>query len=457
MDRSTICGRLAAHPLFQDLEAEALADIAQYVSLQQYAPGTTIVWQGDASTTIFLMVRGLAAVTHMKSEGQPSHPLAYLMPGASFGEVGILDQQPRSATVQALTEVEVLRLSRTDFLAIMQRYAPVAIALARLLGQYLVEADRHHLQEINPTRLILIFDLGGEDGALKFGHVLAAHLAHQATPATALIAYPASDSEASESDIIPYRAGYDQLIPGSDMTLPPATQATLLADRVTRHYDNAVVVLPGAIDATSMVWLMHAQHTVLWVSSTADGSEQLRQVQRDLTPYTASGQMGVSVALATDPLDPRAEQRVDIGADYVVSVHQLPEPQASEESPVLTGEIERVVMTLIERVNHSHQLAVYVPTTVAVDRAADTTPYIERTLAFLGTRFGGATSTPARGVWQSEAVGLVREAVHVVQTYATGADLHRYLPEVLAYVKMIKTELQQEAMALEVDHQLILL
>jgi hypothetical protein len=120
-------------------------------------------------------------------------------------------------------------------------------------------------------------------------------------------------------------------------------------------------------------------------------------------------------------------------------------------------EIERVVRTLIDRVNHTHQLAVYVPTTVAVDRAADTTPYIERTLAFLGARFGGATSTPAQGVWQSEAVGLVREAVHVVQTYATGEDLHRYLPEVLAYVKMIKTELQQEAMALEVDHQLMLL
>jgi hypothetical protein len=60
-------------------------------------------------------------------------------------------------------------------------------------------------------------------------------------------------------------------------------------------------------------------------------------------------------------------------------------------------------------------------------------------------------------VWQSDTAGLVQEAVHLVQTYATPEDLHRYLPEVVAYIKMIKTELQQEAMALEVDQRLLLL
>jgi CRP-like cAMP-binding protein len=451
MDVSKLGERLAAHPLFEGLTPEALADVAQYVRLQQYAPGSIMVWQGEASTTISLMERGLAAVTHLAGLNQEAHVLAYLMPGASFGEIGILDQQPRSATVQALTEVEALVLTRDDFLAILRRYPTVAIALARRLGQALVAADRRHHQETHPARLILVYDLGVGVGALGLGQALATQLGRQAASKTALVVY--QDAEvtpgAREPVVIRQDAAYDRLSPGADTTLPPAVQATLLADQIARQYDNAVVVLPEMSDTTRLVWLMHAQHVVLFVAPSASGREQLHHAQRHLARYTASGQTGVSVVVAGLPGD----QPEPIRADYVITLDKLSPLQGTEASP----ELERIVTTLIERINHTHQVAIYIPTTVAVDQMADTSGYVERTLAFLGSQFGGATSTPAAGVWQSEVVGLVREAVHLVQTYATSTDLHRHLPEVVNYVKMLKLELQQEAMALEVDHQLMLL
>jgi hypothetical protein len=319
-----------------------------------------------------------------------------------------------------------------------------------------VDADRRYHQEVNPTRLILIFDLNGGAGAALFGHAVATHLVRKAGPATALVEYPRLGSSAAEPRFSPPSAGYERLVPGTTASLPLAVEATLLADRIARQYDNAVVILPGLIDDTSMVWLRQAHRAVLWVAPTVHGQEQLSQVQHHLAQYTASGRMGVSVAIAAQPGE-RLGSPGELGADYIVRLSELPQLGATDPEPALSAETEQVVMTLIERLDHTHQIALYIPTTIAIDRTADTSSYVERTLTFLGARFGGATSLPARGVWQSEAVGLVQEAVYLVQTYATTEDLHRFLPEVLAYVKALKTELQQEAMALEVNHQLMLL
>ena len=147
------------------------------------------------------------------------------------------------------------------------------------------------------------------------------------------------------------------------------------------------------------------------------------------------------------------EPRVFDAADY-----ELPSfaPFAEAGSSVSEA-VAHVITTLIDRIDRSHQLVLYIPTTLAVDQTFDTTAYVERTLTFLGARFGGATSKQASGVWRSEMAGLVGETVYLVQTYATEADLMMHLDAVVAFIKGLKHELGQEAMALEVDQKLILI
>jgi hypothetical protein len=112
---------------------------------------------------------------------------------------------------------------------------------------------------------------------------------------------------------------------------------------------------------------------------------------------------------------------------------------------------------LVDRLDRNHLVAVYVPTTVDVDQAADTSAHVERTLALLGERFGGAFSTMAHGVWRGGQAMLIGEAVHRVQAYATEAMLHQFLPELVAHVRTLKAELRQEAVALEIDGHLLLI
>jgi len=109
------------------------------------------------------------------------------------------------------------------------------------------------------------------------------------------------------------------------------------------------------------------------------------------------------------------------------------------------------ISTLLSKSSLFSELTAETLSEIAVDQAFDTTTYVEQTLAFLGERFGGATSKPASGVWRSEMAGLVGETVYLVETYATEADLMTHLDAVVAYIKQLKHELGQEAMALEVD------
>ena len=117
----------------------------------------------------------------------------------------------------------------------------------------------------------------------------------------------------------------------------------------------------------------------------------------------------------------------------------------------------QITHRFFDSLEHRHQIGVYVPTTLAVNQQIDTTEYVNRTLNFLGERFGGATRIQANGVWKSAEVGLVGETVYIVRTYATEADMNKYLDEIIAYIKEIKINLKQETIAFEVDQKLALL
>lgn len=98
-----------------------------------------------------------------------------------------------------------------------------------------------------------------------------------------------------------------------------------------------------------------------------------------------------------------------------------------------------------------HRVAVYVPGTNGVNTAADNSEYVRRAAALLSDAFGGATATPARGYWMSDAAGLVEEKTTVVYAYAAGADLERGLDTVIEFCEGMKEAQKQEAVGLEID------
>ena len=102
------------------LTAEQVAEVSPKLVRRAYEPGEVIINQGDAPDRFYIVIGGEAEVWHEGLSGQ-SDEIDLRKPGEYFGEVGLLQDRPRSATVRAPEDgrVEVLAMDREDFLELM--------------------------------------------------------------------------------------------------------------------------------------------------------------------------------------------------------------------------------------------------------------------------------------------------------------------------------------------------
>jgi CRP-like cAMP-binding protein len=123
-------------PLFAEFGDEELTAVAALVQTRRFAKHAVLVYEGDPGDALYIVVKGNVAVTRLSNEGKESI-LSILKEGDFFGEMGVLDASPRSATIKALGEVEVAILSRRDFLDMLARSAQMSLRLVLTLSSRL--------------------------------------------------------------------------------------------------------------------------------------------------------------------------------------------------------------------------------------------------------------------------------------------------------------------------------
>jgi CRP/FNR family cyclic AMP-dependent transcriptional regulator len=109
MDRSEMTKRLASVPLFARLEPHDLDLVAARMKEVHFEPGRAIAKQGDSGVGFHLIVDGEAEVS---GDGVPRHTIGA---GGYFGEIGLIDGGPRSATVTATSDLTTVSLVGWDF------------------------------------------------------------------------------------------------------------------------------------------------------------------------------------------------------------------------------------------------------------------------------------------------------------------------------------------------------
>ena len=115
---------LATLPLFNALDDDQLAELATWFHLESQVEGKRLVGEGAPGYTFFILSDGTAVVT---SEGQS---LATLGPGDFFGEIAILGDGRRSATVTSTSPVRVLVMFGTEFRRLEAAHPEIASHIA---------------------------------------------------------------------------------------------------------------------------------------------------------------------------------------------------------------------------------------------------------------------------------------------------------------------------------------
>jgi ATP-binding cassette subfamily B protein len=133
--------RLRRVPLFADLPPESLAAIAGRLELERFAPGDTIIQQGDLGDKLYLIDRGQVEVTAHNGPMGEQH-LNTLHEGDYFGEIALLLEIPRTASVHALGPVQLLSLSKADFRQLVDHLPGVAQRLGPTMQGRLAQQEQ---------------------------------------------------------------------------------------------------------------------------------------------------------------------------------------------------------------------------------------------------------------------------------------------------------------------------
>lgn len=133
-----IAAALGRVPLFAGISAELMARLAAVTGEQDFEPGHFIVLQGQVGTGLYVIVAGSVRVMRGSDE------LAVLGPDDFFGELSVIDQQPRSASVQAIESTRCLALASWDLLDLLETDPKLAQNMLRGLAARVREHGEQH-------------------------------------------------------------------------------------------------------------------------------------------------------------------------------------------------------------------------------------------------------------------------------------------------------------------------
>lgn len=137
LNKDQVLSKLAAIPMFSDLAPDSLEALADMVQYRRYPKGAFIVGQNEVGSSMFLLISGRVKVALANEGAAKELVLSYLEAPAHFGEMALVDAQPRSADVVAVTDVEAFALDAKDLSAAIQLQPRLALSLIATLSRRL--------------------------------------------------------------------------------------------------------------------------------------------------------------------------------------------------------------------------------------------------------------------------------------------------------------------------------
>ncbi len=119
----------------QLLPADSVAQLIPYVSIRHYAAGVTVFNQGDQGQELFFIVKGSVQV--IRITGDTDKVIDELEAGDTFGEMALISDQPRSATIRTKDDVEVYTLQKIDFEYLMKQSPEMQESSRKLMAERL--------------------------------------------------------------------------------------------------------------------------------------------------------------------------------------------------------------------------------------------------------------------------------------------------------------------------------
>lgn len=127
-------------PIFKDIDPTKLRLLAFISERMSYDPGENLCVQGEQGDSAYVIMGGIADV--LVNTPQGDRPVAEVKQNDFVGEIAILCDVPRTATIVARTELNVLTISKDNFLKMLQEFPEMGLEVMRVLAQRLEKTTR---------------------------------------------------------------------------------------------------------------------------------------------------------------------------------------------------------------------------------------------------------------------------------------------------------------------------
>jgi signal transduction histidine kinase len=147
---------LKASKVFSDLPAADVEDVARVAREISFGTDQTIFKEGDPGDGIYIVKEGLISISAIVATGE-SRVLTKVGPGELFGEMAVLDHNPRSAGAMAAEPSVVYFIERKELMCLFDRTPRLAAALVRDISRRLRDFNRQYVREVlESERLALV-------------------------------------------------------------------------------------------------------------------------------------------------------------------------------------------------------------------------------------------------------------------------------------------------------------
>jgi len=133
--------------IFSKMNEAMIFEVMKHCEVQYYSSGASVFQEGDTDDySLYIVVKGEFEVLVTPREGGEAMPFSCAGRGLIFGEVSFLDAQPRSASLKAVEDAEVLRFTHKDYMKILSHEPETAarfmIGIAEILSRRLRGVNR---------------------------------------------------------------------------------------------------------------------------------------------------------------------------------------------------------------------------------------------------------------------------------------------------------------------------
>ncbi|MFM9879807.1 MAG: patatin-like phospholipase family protein [Burkholderiaceae bacterium] len=260
--------------IFGEIEPDFLAQVMPLMTTVDLPATGVLIRQGDPSDAIYLVLSGRLRASVREDAG--TVVLGDIGRGEPIGEMGVISKEPRSATITALRDCLLLKLSAEHFTQLLQTWPKVALPLARKLISRLSKSNRPVTGQKHHVNVCVVPLQAGLD-AQALGRRLLAHLAAQRA-----LGHPHNASHAHPMALITRESIDAALGPGAaDAEASHASEHhRLLAWLDAQEMQHAMQVLVA--DTHDSAWtrlcLRHADHVLL--AAQAEGPSDMTELER---------------------------------------------------------------------------------------------------------------------------------------------------------------------------------